>query len=216
MKACLALVVLALQASCAPCLSQTNSSSFYLQAGTNFANGDYKAAILNLTKALESDPRNATNFYARAYCEYFLGDCRSASADYSRAIEINPKCGSYYCGRGQCKFYLGDSGGALTDYNKAIELDPACAMAYFNRGNLRVHVYTNLTAAITDFDKALELHTDPREDDIFFCRGNAKADLKDFVGAIADYNKALQINPNYALVRTNLAIARDALRASKK
>tara|TARA_B100000780_G_C21069733_1_gene430387 strand:- start:1043 stop:1231 length:189 start_codon:yes stop_codon:yes gene_type:complete len=29
-------------------------------------------------------------------------------------------------------------------------------------------------------------------------RGDAKYNLKDYYGAIADYNKAIEINPNYA------------------
>jgi len=215
LKRSLVPVAFAACVSCAPCLAQTNADSFYNASGSNFFAGDFHAAISNLTRSVELDPRRADAFYARGLCKHELGDYTGATTDYDRAIQLNSKAGGYYCGRGSAKYALKDWRGALADYNKAIELDPTNSVAYFNRGTLRACAHTNLTGAIADFDKALELHTDPREDDIFFSRGNAKEDLKDLVRAIADYNKALQINPNYALARTNLALATDALRASR-
>ena len=32
----------------------------------------------------------------------------------------------------------------------------------------------------------------------YFNSGNAKSSIQDFTGAIADYNKAIELNPNYA------------------
>ena len=33
----------------------------------------------------------------------------------------------------------------------------------------------------------------------YYNRGNAKYDLQDYDGAIADYTKAIELNPNYAV-----------------
>jgi tetratricopeptide (TPR) repeat protein len=148
--------------------------------------------------------------------KYWLHDYVGAVADYDKAIQLNPQCGGFYCNRGQSKFALSDMTGALADYNKAIELDPDMAIAYFNRGQLKYCADKDFTGAIADFTKAIELHTDPQEDDIFFARANAKMQLKDFTGAVADFTKTIELNPNFEKARTNLAVAQDALRASKK
>ena len=41
-------------------------------------------------------------------------------------------------------------------------------------------------------------------------------EIKDFVGAIADYAKVTKSNSNFELARTNFAIAQKALRDLKK
>jgi tetratricopeptide (TPR) repeat protein len=108
---------------------------------------------------------------------------------------------------------------ALADYNKSIEIDSKNAEAYFNRGTLKMLGLTNYTEAVADFTKALEIHSDPHEDDIFFWRGNARLQLKDYNGSIADFSKCLELNPNSEsshVVMTNLATARELLRQSKQ
>jgi tetratricopeptide (TPR) repeat protein len=74
----------------------------------------------------------------------------------------------------------------------------------------------NYTGAIADFTKAIELHTDPQEDDIFLARAKAKMDLQDFAGAIADFTKTIELNPTNEQARTNLALAKKALQDSNK
>lgn len=101
----------------------------------------------------------------------------------------------YYCNRGQAKYCLRMVPEALADYNKAIELDPGNAQAYYNRGTLMFISLTNYTGALANFSKAIELHSDPQEYDIYFWRGNARAELGDYAGAIADFSKSLELNP---------------------
>jgi tetratricopeptide (TPR) repeat protein len=49
--------------------------------------------------------------------------------------------------------------------------------------------------------------TAPTADD-FFIKGNEKASNKDYRGAIADYNQAIKINPNYANIYYNRGVTR--------
>ena len=46
----------------------------------------------------------------------------------------------------------------------------------------------------------------------FLERGNAKDDLKDYYGAIADYTKAISLNPDYAKAYNNRGISKDDLK----
>jgi serine/threonine-protein kinase len=155
----------------------------------------------------------------RGRTKWWLRDYSGAIADYDRAIALNPKCGGYYSNRGEAKYTLKKVPEALADYNKCIELDPGNAQAYFNRGTLKILCLTNYTEAITDFTKAIELHSDPHEEDIFLWRGNAKLQLKDYAGAIVDYSKSIELNPKGGCSQdaiTNLATARKQLRESEK
>jgi len=210
--ACLAIVI---------SYGQTNPPML-LKAGTSaFEAHDYDAALTNFSKCIQLYPQSADAYCGRGMCKWWLHDDSGAVADYDEAIALNPKCGGYYCNRGQAKFAMKKCGDALADYNKSIELDPGNAQAYFNRGTLKVLCLTNYTEAISDFNKAIDLHTDPQPEDVYFMRGCVKQQLKDFPGAIADYSKALELNPssdwsNAVLAKTNLELARKLMLDSQK
>ena len=40
------------------------------------------------------------------------------------------------------------------------------------------------------------MEINPKDADAYYNRGIAKGDLKDYYGAISDYTKAIEINPN--------------------
>jgi tetratricopeptide (TPR) repeat protein len=191
--------------------SQTNISgqAVYTAARSAFFAHDYPVALSNLTRLIETYPPDAGIYNERGMTKWWLKDYQGAIADYDEAIKLDPKCGGYYCNRGQAKFSQQKISAALMDYNQAIQLDPANAQAYFNRGTLKFLNQTNATEALMDFNRAIDLHSDANEEDIFYWRGNAKAELKDFSGAQADYQKSLALNPNgkcSSLARTNLAV----------
>ncbi|HZL43690.1 MAG TPA: tetratricopeptide repeat protein [Verrucomicrobiae bacterium] len=210
--ACLAYVI---------CHGQTNPPTF-LEAGTSaFEAHHYGAALTNFSKAIQLNPQAADAYCGRGMCKWWLHDYAGAVADYDKSIALNPTCGGYYCNRGQAKFAMKKCDDALADYNKSIHLDPGNAQAFFNRGSLKVLCLTNYTGAIADFTEAIELHTDPHPEDIYFMRGCARHQLKDFAGAIADYSKVLELKPssewgNVALAKTNLSLAREQMLESQK
>jgi len=53
-------------------------------------------------------------------------------------------------------------------------------------------------------------HAEIAED--YFYSGNTKYELKDYKGALQDYNKAIELNPNYALAYYNRGVAKDKLK----
>jgi tetratricopeptide (TPR) repeat protein len=103
----------------------------------------------------------------------------------------------------------------------AIRLDPKNAQAFYNRGTLNLLCLTNAVAALSDFDRAIALHNDPNEEDLYQWRGNARMALGDYSGAIADYRRALQMGANAnwrgaSDTRTNIVIAERFLRETKR
>jgi tetratricopeptide (TPR) repeat protein len=201
------------------CRAQTNAAFFFEVARSSFNVGRYDVALTNLTKSVELNPTSEDAYNARGRTKWWLRDYSGAVADYDKAIALNPKCGGYYSNRGQAKFSLKMVKEALADYNKSVELDPRNAQAYFNRGTLKTVCLSNYTEAVADFTKAIELHSDPHEEDIFFWRGNAKLELNDFAGAIADYSKSLELNSKSDCsedATENLARARKRLFEAQK
>lgn len=208
-------------AGCATCSAQTNAESFYGAGGNAFNARNYAAALTNFTRAVELNPRHAGAYCGRGMSKWWLQDYSGAIADYDKAIALNPKEGGYYSNRGQARFALHKVSEALADYNKAIDLDPRNVQAHFNRGTLKVLGLTNYAGAAADFTKAIELHSDPQEEDIFFWRGYARQQLKDYAGAIADYAKSIELNTNVewslaSYASTNLDGARKQLLESRK
>jgi len=91
---------------------------------------------------------------------------------------------------------------AIADYTKAIGLDPNVALAYTNRGlayerkNALGRAYERKNAlgrAIADYTKAIAL--DPNDANVYTNRGVAYGKKGEVGRAIADFRKALEINP---------------------
>ena len=79
---------------------------------------------------------------------------------------------------------------AIADYDKALELDPNFAPAYTNRGNAK--------ADLKEYTEAIDQshRTRPKLCTSLHNRGNAKYELKQYTEAIADYDKAIELDPN--------------------
>ena len=133
-----------------------------------------------------------------------------AAATFANDAETHTK-------RGEELFRQNEFGKAITELNKAIQQDPNNATAYFIRG----YAYLNrseYSQAISDLTQATRLN--PNYAVAYNIRGNAyrkkgehdegclgeKCPPKDneySEKAIADYTKAIELNPNYAEAYSN-------------
>ena len=90
-----------------------------------------------------------------------------------------------YYKRGMSKDSLKDRRGAIEDYTKAIELNPNYSEAYFNRGLSKASLAGRFKFSTngngTYYDIALE-----------------KTNLEDRRGAIEDFTKSIELNPNFS------------------
>ena len=185
---------------------------------------DLHLAIADLTKAIDINPKYTDAYNQRGIAFRRSGDFSRAIADQSKAIEINPAFAPAYNNRGYAHQQQKEYDRALADYNKAIELDPAYAVSYFNRAFTH-GLRDNTNSAIADLKQAMKLggrafdyffdtlkpteHSqiialftraidrNAKDAVAYYDRGLTYAAVDEWERAIADYNKAIEIDPKY-------------------
>ncbi|GAO38002.1 hypothetical protein SCH01S_01_01660 [Sphingomonas changbaiensis NBRC 104936] len=123
-----------------------------------------------------------------------LDTCNRAIADepLSFADEV-----ATYVNRGIIRARMDDWPGALADYDHAIRLDPKQPEAYLNKGALVLKTQHDWRLARDLFDAALQYRT-RRPEFAYFGRAITNELAGDFAGALADYQKASELAPNWA------------------
>lgn len=140
-----------------------------------------------------------------------------AIADFDKAIEINPVFAKAYFIRGIVRSclhtnsknanpdnyklerldnYTQDNLGGFADFDKAIEIDPQFAEAYYTRG-LAKSYHHNKSGKAVDFIKLKQAKSTLTE--TLSMKGYlVNNQVIDYDGAIADFDKAIRINPEFA------------------
>lgn len=118
---------------------------------------------------------------------------------YTRALDSDETFDAARLNRGMVRSSLGDDKEALEDFNYLIEKNtPLKGSAYINRSFILMQ--SDPDAALRDLDEVVSI--DPAEG--YFFRGTARMNNGDYPGAIADFEKAIQYDPqgyyNYHLL----------------
>jgi serine/threonine protein kinase/Flp pilus assembly protein TadD len=171
-------------------------------------------------------------YYRRGMAKWSKKDSDGAIADYTEAIRLNPQFIDAYYWRGMAKGSKKDSDGAIADYTEAIRLNPQFIDAYYLRGASKF-IKQEIEESTIDFQKYLDLtHNLEKSEKDQDCKeerewiewiikqfpylnlsqeaytahqqGIEKAAKEDLDGAIADYNKAIRLNPKFAMAYKDL------------
>jgi len=192
--------------------------------------GDLDGAIADFTRAIELDPKDDAPYYNRAQAKRLKKDSAGAIADYTQAIQLGSTNPAAYNNRGNARAENNDPDGAIADYTRAIELKPDYARAYYNRAVTK-KAKGDKAGAAADLKRAKELdpklasegsaadHVDrgitkgkEKESaasvEAFFNRAGAKKAAGDLDGAIADYDRAIQLDPKDAAIYNNRGLAK--------
>jgi serine/threonine protein kinase len=188
---------------------------------------DCVGALADYNRAIELDPKYAPAYRKRAWSLYIQGDCVGALDNYNKAIELDPDFVSAYTSRAHMRetCHFNDIDGILADCNKAIELDPRCEIAYSHRARLKCEDLNDFVGALADYNKLIELC--PQHYSVYNDRAELKLKLantkgfdrlkrwvgsftsrsrfkfNDIDGILADYNKAIELAPNYDMLYYN-------------
>jgi tetratricopeptide (TPR) repeat protein/S1-C subfamily serine protease len=174
-----------------------NQASYYISRGQIFETylSNPEAAIKDYDKAIEIDPNNVSAYYTRSSCHILLGNQQQAIADVDRAIQLNSHFGAAYVRRGLIYEYQGNLDKALIDYNKAIELIDSVGLEpsiqYLWIGQIPPEDVRLLKLSSKQIDSS------PFYASAYLRRGYALLRQGRKEEALLDYNKAVEINPDY-------------------
>jgi len=120
-----------------------------------------------------------------------MGHLFGAFCDINTAVKLHPTS-TMLTNRGVIQQYMKDPANAMSDFQQAIAADPKYSLAYFNAANL----YFNMRIfekALRYYDMAVENCRD--DEGAVLNRAIAKVLLKDYAGALEDFDTAIALNP---------------------
>jgi len=108
-----------------------------------------------------------------------------------------------YVNRGVLKLRRKDFAGSQFDFDRAVETKPDLGEAYVNRGAAAVGA-RRYSAGLADLNKALELGVEEPEK-AYYNRALAFEGLDDMKSAYFDYQKAIELKPDWDQPKRELA-----------
>jgi len=169
---------------------------------TLFQSGRSADAVVEYERALATDPKHAKAHNNLALALLDLGRLDEAAQHFDASLVIEPRA-EIYSDLGFTLARMGKTDEAFTAYREALALDPECASAHLNMAVTYVQG-GKLAEAEAHYRKALP--------------GRPTAETHNGLGyvlgrqgrgdeAIAEYRKAIEIDPKYAPAYNNLAEA---------
>ncbi len=134
----------------------------------------------------------AQDFLERAFARA-KDDFDGKLEDYTQAIAIDPQFADGYFNRGIVYVNKREPKKALADFTKSIELNPRHDRAYFERARVR----SNIKDAIDDYTAAIRVN--PLFATAYVSRGFDRRSNGDIEGMIADFEQALELQPDHPL-----------------
>jgi tetratricopeptide (TPR) repeat protein len=157
---------------------------------------EFAQAEGELTKALQRTPPIGDTYAARGYFYMRRGRFADAIGDFVAGMQIDPDNPRMHFAAGRAESALGDYAAAVTYYDEAIKLAAREPTYYLARAEARIHL-DQMAGARTDYDRAIANRL-ARPTDRYFAflgRGYSSLMQADYVGAIADFGAAIEINP---------------------
>lgn len=164
---------------------------------------DFDRAITAFDKAIALDPKDSSAFESRGLVFESKGQPVRALQDLDRAVELDPKSAAHYYTRAEIRTGLNDFEKAIADYDQAIALNPRYGEAYAKRGNLtwQRNFPRKLNPALSSStglaDRPFRGRRVPP----------AKGAPTDHEKAMADFAKAIELNPKWPLAYAYRAAA---------
>jgi tetratricopeptide (TPR) repeat protein len=174
--------------------SRRKSSFELLDEGKTYCQeGDCVRALAAFTEAIQLEPRNAKAYYLRGSVFFIMtGEVSKAIMDFSQAIRCDATQVEFYRARAEACIHAGEYDQAITDYSEVIRL-AADAAAFSDRSLAHI--------AKREFEKAIADATEAIRRDAgfakaYFNRGSALGEEGRYDLAIADFQKAIELDPN--------------------
>lgn len=132
-----------------------------------------------------------------------------AIESFNAAISLLRNNAPAYYYRGAAYHHKGEYAKAIDDYNAALRIWPEYVDAYNNRG-YTFAALQEWDKALADYDDAIRYNKNKSLHSVYNNRGclyrDRGGEKRDYAKAIADFNKAIALKPNYENAHYNLAL----------
>lgn len=186
------------------CMSSQSLPDLIKNGNAKLTSADYNGAEIDFAKAIKVNLTIVGTYLDKLKKYNAMNEYQRTTSDMPDGFVYKHDLAVPYYGHGMALAGLGKQNDALNDFEKAISIDPAYADAFCERGVIYVKQGEKnkgcidlLNAKIAGSDKAKSLYEKNACSDVstaFISTGNTKFDAKDYVGAMADYNYAIQLN----------------------
>jgi tetratricopeptide (TPR) repeat protein len=140
--------------------------------------GDFKAAVSNLEKALAKDSTDVNTLYMLGYSYYLSARYKESVNTFNKVISFKPGDNSAYYYRGVALAKAGDNDNAIADFTHLIKIGSSLRnKSLQKRGNIYLDL-SDFDKAFADYDLAIE--GDPKDFFSFYVRGAIKTERKVF------------------------------------
>jgi serine/threonine-protein kinase len=167
--------------------------------------GQVDAAIASYQKAIDLDPKDAKAHFGLGIALHGKGQVDAAIASYQKAIDLDPKDAQAHNNLGLLLRDKGQVDAAIACYQKAIELNPKNAISHSNLGAALCDEKRDYDGAIAHFRTATLLN--PKFANAHVNLGEALLWKGQVGAAMASYQKAIELAPKFAPIRTGLVKA---------
>lgn len=169
--------------------------------------GQSQQAVADFTTAIELAGEYTVALNNRGNAYQNLEQPKLALADYNRALEMDPEYGKAYGNRGNLYLHREQYESALKDFDRSIELeadnpDADDPLLHHSRGIAHLRL-KQPQQAVADFTTAIDLKNDLV--DAYVLRGKSHQQLGRYDLSLADYRKAIELDPLKAEFHNNLA-----------
>lgn len=145
---------------------------------------NYQEALIHYNKAIEYSPSNEKVIYKKAFVKLCLKDYDGVIEDCNSVIELDPNHSNAYSIRGSAKYEIT----FLNLINKRKQISDI--MERIKSQHNIEDIRNEYSDALNDFNKAIELN--PNDAITLRERAILKKEIKDFNGALADFDKAVK------------------------
>ncbi|HNW98894.1 MAG TPA: tetratricopeptide repeat protein [Bacteroidales bacterium] len=177
-------------------IDKINAKAYYMRGMTYKLMGDTAKAVTNFQTTIDQDAD-----YYHAYIQlgmlYAIKKSKLAEDYYNNAIKLNPKSIEAHFNIAVYYQDVEQFEEAVAEYDKVLQLNSKYKQAHYNLGYINLVYLLDYKQAIKHFTNAIAC--DAKYAEAYYNRGYAYELIKDYTSAKADYDKALDLKPNYEM-----------------
>ncbi|MCS6918010.1 MAG: tetratricopeptide repeat protein [Chitinophagales bacterium] len=150
--------------------------------------------IDSLTERIRKDPNNPEHYFRRHQAFLNHDDPRRAFQDLSMAIALDSSALHYYDAMAELALKTGAAQAAVKAYQQLLQRNPSDKQAVIKLSKV-YYLQKDYTHSLLQLARAEEL--DPSDAEIWFIRGLNLKEMQDTVRAIAAFQKAVSLKPEF-------------------